>query len=269
MPLSKLMMFFWRDWVEARSYKIGFLVGFGTLALPFIMIIFMGRLFDDVNIASIQRYGGNYVAFAMVGLLVTSFAGTALSAFASTLRRAQVMGTLEILITTKTSVPTIMFGWALYPFFRSALSAVVVTIGGFLILGIALQSVNIIGMLLILVTMVVAMCSVGIIAASFTLVFKQSDPFTRLFALAAGVLSGMLFPVETMPTWLQYVASLLPQTYAIEGMRMAMLTGASTADLLPGLMVLGLYAVVLVPLSFLVFEFAIRRAKKEGSLAHY
>lgn len=269
MVLSKLYMFFWRDWVEARSYKIGFLLSFATIALPFVLIIFLGRLFDDVDIESLQRYGGNYVAFAMVGLLVTSFSGTALNAFASTLRRAQIMGTLEVLISTKTSIPTVMFGWALYPFFRATLSAVVIATGGFLILGIALENVNVLGMLLILVAMVVTMCSVGIMAASFTLLFKQGDPFTRLIALGSGLLSGMLFPVELMPTWLQYIAKVLPHTYAIEGMRLAMLTGATTAEILPALMVLGLYAVILVPIAFLVFEFAIVRAKKEGSLAHY
>ena len=269
MVLSKLYMLFWRDWVEAKSYKIGFLLSFATMALPFVLIIFMGRLFDDVDIEALQRYGGNYVAFAMVGLLVTSYSATALNAFASALRRAQIMGTLEALISTRTSIPTVMFGWALYPFFRATLSAVIVAVGGFLILDIALQNVNVVGMLLVLVAMVVTMCSLGIMAASFTLLFKQGDPFTRLIALGSGLLSGMLFPVELMPTWLQYVAKVLPHTYAIEGMRLATLTGASTAELLPQLMVLGLYAAILVPVGFLVFERAIVRAKKEGSLAHY
>ncbi|MCH8826429.1 MAG: ABC transporter permease [Chloroflexi bacterium] len=269
MVLSKLYIFFWRDWVEAKSYKVSFLLSFATMGLPFVLMVFLGRLFDDVSIDALERYGGNYVAFAMVGLLVTSFAGTALNAFASSLRRAQIMGTLEVLISTKTSVPTMMFGWALYPFFRATLSAVSVAIGGFLILGIAFDNVNVVGMLLILVAMVVTMCSLGIMAASFTLVFKQGDPFTRLVTLASGLLSGMLFPVELMPTWLQYVANVLPHTYAIEGMRLALLTGASTSELLPALLVLTLYSVILVPLGFLVFGHSMVRAKKEGSLAHY
>ena len=269
MVFSKLYMFFWRDWVEARSYKIGFLMSFATMLLPFVMIFFMGRLFGDVSIDALQGYAGNYVSFVLVGVFVTSFSATALNAFSGALRRAQVLGTLEVLISTKTSIHTLMFGWALYPFFRSGLSAIVLVVGGFLILGISLSGVNVVGVILILLALVVTMCSVGIIAAGFTLVFKQGDPLTRLLAPAAGLLSGMLFPVELMPTWLQYVSRAIPHTYAIEGMRQATLNGASTAELLPALTVLALFAVIMVPIGFFRFEFAMVRAKKEGSLAHY
>ena len=262
-------MFFWRDWVEARSYKIGFLMSFANMFIPLAMVFFMGRLFDDVSMGALQDYSGNYVSFVLVGIIVTSFSAIALNVFRSALRRAQLMGTLEVLVSTKTSIPTMMLGWAIYPFFRAIMSLTVMAVGGFLILGVELSNVNIVGTILIILAMVVTMCSVGIIAAGFTLVFKQGDPFTRFIALGVGLLSGMLFPVDLLPTWLQYLAKVIPHTYAIEGMRQAMLSGVSTGELLPILAVLAIYAVILVPISFLIFEFAMVRAKKEGSLAHY
>jgi len=141
--------------------------------------------------------------------------------------------------------------------------------GGFLILGLQLENANLPGALLTLGLIVTIMGSLGIVAASFTLVFKQGDPFTAAIVVAAGMLSGTLYPVSVLPGWLQVVARLLPQTHAIEAMRMAVLQGHSLRDLAPQLGALAIYAVLLLPLALWAFNRAMHRAKIEGSLAHY
>jgi ABC-2 type transport system permease protein len=58
-------------------------------------------------------------------------------------------------------------------------------------------------------------------------------------------------------------------TYSLNAMRRAILLGdplsALAADLLP----LVLFAVILLPLSFVAFRYAVKRAKIEGSLTQY
>ena len=43
-------------------------------------------------------------------------------------------------------------------------------------------------------------------------------------------LSGVLWPIEQMPTWLQWLSHILPLTYAIQGLRDIMLNGKSLLD---------------------------------------
>ncbi len=78
-----------------------------------------------------------------------------------------------------------------------------------------------------------------------------------------------MYPLAVLPRGLQLLARLLPVTYSLEGMRAALLGHASTAQLLPQLGALTVFAAVLLPLSFAVFAWALRRTKITGTLTHF
>ena len=40
------------------------------------------------------------------------------------------------------------------------------------------------------------------------------------------VVSGVYYPVEVLPQWMQWIATISPATYALEGIRAAILDGA-------------------------------------------
>jgi len=267
--LTKLFAFVWKDWLQARSYRMASLMQLVGLGLPLVGLYFLGRLLGDVEVGGISRYGGNYVQFLLTGGIVMSFSGMALRASAGHLRTAQFAGTLEVLLLTKANVPIIVIGGALYSILRSLLGLIIYLAAAFVILGVSLAGANLLGILVAITLMVVVMGSIGLFAAGFTLVFKQGDPFTALFLVAAGLLSGTAYPVSILPEWLQHVSRVLPQTHAIEATRMAVLRGYTMGELAPHLLVLALYSVVLVPVAFVAFRYAMHRARIEGSLAHY
>lgn len=233
------------------------------------MMVFIARMLNGLTIDSVERYGGDYVAFALVGVVVTTFSGTALRMFSANLRASQELGTLEVLYLTRTNLFTIAAGWSLFPFLRSTVVLMIHVIGGFMILGLEMSNANFTGLVIALIGIVITMASLGILAAAFTLVFKQGEPFTRLIVLSSVMLSGAVYPVQVLPEWLQYFSRLLPQTYAIEAARLSLLQGYSVGQLMPELSALFLYSLILLPLSIAAFHFAMFRAKMEGSLAHY
>jgi ABC-2 type transport system permease protein len=79
----------------------------------------------------------------------------------------------------------------------------------------------------------------------------------------------MLYPVSVLPGWLQVVARLIPVTYSLEGMRAALLGHATMRELLPAFMTLLTFAAVLLPVSFVVFSWALRQTKVTGTLTHF
>ena len=267
--VPKLYAFLWKDWQEAKSYRLAQVTEFAGMLMPLLMLFFLGRLFEDISIDSLGQYSDNYIAYALVGLFVTMYSGNALRAFSSALRRAQIVGNLETLFLTRTSLTTLLFGWSLYPFLRSTVLMLVFLVGGVMIVGLHFDNINIMGALLAILLLIVVMGSLGIVAAGFTLMFKRGDPFTSLLMVASGLLSGALYPVEVLPVWLQSVSKVLPHTYAIQTVRSAVLSGSPMAEIAPGIGVLALYALLLTPLGILTFRYAIRRAKMDGSLAHY
>ena len=236
---------------------------------PLVVLFFLRGVFDSVYLPSIEIYGGSYVPFALVGLVVTTYSFTALRAFSDNLRSAQITGTLEVLLLTRSRLSTIIVGWALFPFLEATIQMIVFLACGFLVLGVHLGDSNVAGTLLVLILTVAIMAGFGILAAGFTLIFKKGDPFTGLIVAASGLLSGTMYPVSVLPEWLQTVAHLLPQTYSIEATRLAILQGASVVQLLPQLGPLILFAGILLPLSLAAFHYSMRRALVEGSLAHY
>jgi ABC-2 type transport system permease protein len=78
----------------------------------------------------------------------------------------------------------------------------------------------------------------------------------------------MLFPTSILPDWLQFAARLNPVTYALNGMRAALLSGASVAVVWRPVAILFLMAAILLPISIAVFSRALRRTKTTGTLAH-
>lgn len=266
---TKLLAFLWKDWEQARSYRLAFIFQSGSAGLTLAGLYFMNRLFRSIELEAIDSYGGNYVAFILIGIVVTVYSGTALRAFSTSMRQAQVMGTLEVLLLTRATLRTVVFGGFTYPFLQATVSMIVYVVGGFLILEVSFEDVNLVGVLLAMALTMTIMISLGIVAASVTLVSKQGDPFTRVLIIAAGMLSGALYPVSVLPGWLQSVAQILPQTHAIEAIRLAVLQGSSVQEIAPQLGVLALYAVAVAPLAMISISYAMRRAKVEGSLAHY
>ena len=269
MTLQKLYAFLWKDTMQARSYRLTFIAQFFTLFVPLVGLFFLKRVFDSVEIGAIQRYGGNYVEFLLVGAIIVSYSGTALRAFTGQLRSAQVTGTLEILLLTPTSLPTMMFGWALYPFIRATIMLLVYLFASLLVVGLAFSNANFAAAFIIVILMVVVMGSFGLMAASFTLAFKQGDPFTAFFFLGASLLSGAVYPVSVLPGWLQSFSNVFPQTHAIEGMRLTMIRGYEISDVMLQIGVLAIYVAILLPLSLTAFRMAMHKAKVDGSLAHY
>jgi len=68
---------------------------------------------------------------------------------------------------------------------------------------------------------------------------------------------------------LEFLAHLVPLTYAIEGMRMALLQGRSVMAMAPTLATLAAFAVVLLPLALGGLSLSLRRARRGGTLSFY
>jgi ABC-2 type transport system permease protein len=58
----------------------------------------------------------------------------------------------------------------------------------------------------------------------------QVIQFIPIIILPQVFLGGVLWPVEQMPKYLQYLSNILPLTYAVKGLRGIMLSGKSLRD---------------------------------------
>lgn len=68
------------------------------------------------------------------------------------------------------------------------------------------------------------------------------------------MLSGMMFPVESMPRILQWISLIIPPRYYMAAMRKLMIMGVGIGEVLPEVLVLTVFAVVLLAVSLIKFN---------------
>ena len=266
--VTRLGAFLRRDLREALSYKFTFVASLAGILFSTATFFFVAKLVPP-GAASLAAYGGNYFSFAVVGVAFSSLLGIFQAGLPSVIRNAQVSGTLEAVLATPASVPTVLVGSSLYSFvfqtFRTMLHLAVAV----LVFGMVLGPVNWAGVAAVFALTALAFLSVGMLSASFILVYKLGNPFGWLLWGISGLLGGVVFPVTLLPPWLRWASSLLPVTYALDGMRRSLLAPTGFAALVPDIVALAAFDVVLLPLGLVLFRVAVRKAKRDGTLSHY
>lgn len=267
--MHRALAFLRRDWRLQLSYRFSFLLQFFGIFFNLLVFYFLSKLVGDSAAPYLKPYGGNYFAFVLIGLAFSGYFGVGLNSFAANLREAQTTGTLEAMLMTPTRLSTVIMSSSIYDYgFVTFQVFVYLALGG-LLFGVQLDKGNTPAALVVLVLTIIAMTSLGIIAASFIMVLKRGDPVTLLISSLAVLLGGVYYPVQLMPQWLQQLSRLLPITYSLDAMRRTLLADASFQDVMPDIIALAIFGIVLVPVSLLIFRYAVHRAKVDGSLAHF
>lgn len=229
------------------------------------MFFFIGRLVGEAE--ELQQYGGEYFDFALIGLIVMSFASTAAQQVSRTFTGESSAPTLEILLTAPARLGSIIAGSLTIPFALTSITA-----GVYLLMGLLLGGVNysIGGSLLaipILTLTVGTFVALGVASAAFLVLTRRGEPFTNLALQTTNLLAGTLFPVAVLPGVLQVLSHLLPAFYGLRALREVLLSGGGFADIWHDILILLGFNVVLLGVSMWMLHKALRLAKRLGTLA--
>ena len=267
--LRKPVSFVRRDFKLQASYRLAFFLQFFGILFSVATFYFVSLLFGEAAMPHLQAYGGDYFAFVLVGIAFMRYQGVAMGTFAGTIRSGQMMGTLEAMLVTPTPLSTILVSSSLWSFAFTSIQVLIYLLMGVVLFGVDMGKVTLLAAVVIQTLTIVAFSGIGILSASFAMVFKRGDPIAFLFGSVSTLLGGVFYPITVLPGWLQPISYLLPLTYSLRAMRHAILRGDSLYELAPEVITLAVFAGILLPLSFLVFRYAVRRAKMEGSLTQY
>jgi ABC-2 type transport system permease protein len=266
--LRKVLAFFRRDVAIARSYRVAFALEILEAFFGVATFYYLSQFVSNDQLSLVLPAGSDYFGFALVGFAFFDYLTVSLSAFDNTIVEAQQNGTLEAMLVTETPLTMIVVASAAYPFVLLALRTVIYLAWGMLLFQFPVGKANWLGAAIILITSILAFAGLGIISTSYLLLFKRGNPARWLIVGASSLLGGIMYPVSVLPGPLQWVARLIPVTYSLQGMRQALLAGASLTQLWPSVRALLLFAVVLLPLSGWIFAWALRQTKITGTLTH-
>jgi ABC-2 type transport system permease protein len=268
LTLRKLAAFFYRDFAIARGYRGALILETLEALFGVATYYFLSRFVQTPELERALPVGNTYFAFALVGFAFFDYLSVSMTAFDASLEEAHQNRTLEALLVSQTPLSVIVAGSAVYPFVALALRTCVYFAWGALLFGFLPHSVNWLGAAAVLLASILAFAGLGVLSASYQILFKRGNPAKWVVLGVSGLVGGMMYPVSILPQPLQFLARLIPVTYSLEGMRAALLSGAGWSALWHSLAALLIFAAILLPLSFAVFAWALRRTKVTGTLTH-
>jgi len=262
--LEKLVAIARRDLLTTVRYRNGFLLSlFGTFA-EMLTFFYLARAIGP----AFRPEGVGFFAFLVVGIGFYSFLISGVQAFLSTVQEAQQTGTIEVLLTTSTPAPVLIFLSAFSAFAGKAAKLVFDLVIGLIVFQVALPHSNLVGSGVIFLLSLSIAVALGVLAAALQIALQKGSVVIWLLS-SVGFLTGTLFPVGALPIPLQWVAWLIPITHSLAGMRGALLLGESTRQLSSEILWLSVAALLLLPASLVVLSWVLRRGRREGTLSFY
>jgi ABC-2 type transport system permease protein len=233
---------------------------------------FTARFLSAGANSHVRQYGGDYLAYVLVGVLVNQVGLAALGSPFTTISEAFWDKRLE---TYRLSIHGIWanvlgrLGWQVL--FSTVMQ------GGALVILLLLGALTVqVGPQLALAVLayllfVAANAGIGIAGASlfFLLEVKSgADPITWSYKYLVMLITGLYIPLSILPVWVRAAGAVLPQTPAFAIERAVLLTGAGLESRLvvTSLAVLVIVTGVVVVWGYLMLRTALRRAEQRGGI---
>ena len=201
----------------------------------------------------------------LVGAVIWAFLGIIFEFVTETVAWERWEGTIEYTFMAPVSRPVHLIGMGVYGVLYGLVRAAAIFVAVVAFIGIHLPNANYSAAVALLAIASVSFIGVGMMTAVLPLISPEKG--TQLGFVAQGlmlVVSGVYYPVQVLPGWMQWIAKISPATYALRGNRDQILNGAGLAwrDVWP-LLVIGALS---IPVGLVVFKAGERYAKKHGKL---
>jgi len=207
------------------------------------------------------------ITYLLVGTLIWQYLSVIFYAISEMIAWERWEGTIEYTFMAPVSRPTHLVGTTLFAIAYGIVRTLVILAVVALFFRLNLGGANLIGAVLMLLAGSVSFVGLGILAAVLPLLYpERGAQMTNAAAAILLLISGVYYPVETLPRWLQAVAQASPATYVIEAMRDCLLRGRPTVELLPTVGALIAAGIGVIAVGLAVFRVVERYAKRAGRL---
>jgi ABC-2 type transport system permease protein len=286
--VAALWAFGLREYRIWQSYRVNQVLWLTNLFVTTLLFFLLGQTLAGQEAQLLgPAYGTNYMSFVVIGITVNVFINTNLSDPYTRIQRSYFNGTMDLFLLSPMSIYTPLLGLMT----KSILDdypRLFFTFGfGMLFFGATFNFAYWPLALLFTALFLAAGFGIGLISASsfYLLNIKKGVEPVQFVTqqLLATLLAGAYYPITVLPKPLQWLACLIPHTYAFDALRRLLCPGAQLDApvlpiqyALPGLspilidgLALTLLAAVLLPLGFLAYGRGIELARRNGTLTRW
>src|SRR6478672_8059693 len=266
--LRQTWAFLFRGYHITRRY-IGWVIVFNFYALV-----------TSATVALIGVAQGNYhlTLTLVVGALLWNYLSWLYNEIAMSIAYERWEGTLEYTFMAPVSRLVHLLGVSLYSLINSVITTLIVLVALVFLTNLSLRGANLAGVLVVVAVSSLAFVGLGLIAAVFPVMSaERGAEATHIFQGSLLLVSGVYYPIEVLPRWMQPLSAISPATYTLSACRKLFgvgisgstperLAGVPLSDVSHELFVLALMGVVLLPFGLWVFMKVEDWAKRAGKL---
>ena len=205
--------------------------------------------------------------YLLVGAVLWAYLGIIFEFLTETVAWERWEGTIEYTSMAPLRRSAHLAGMGVFAVLYGLVRAVLLFVVVAAFFDLELPSVDPVAALVVVLVASISFTGIGMMTAVLPLISPEKG--AQLGFVAQGILlvvSGVYYPVEVLPGWMQALATISPATYALDGTRAAILDGAGIADLGGELLALVVIGAVAVPAGLALFGAGERYAKRHGKL---
>ena len=208
-----------------------------------------------------------FMTFLLVGALLWSYLSMIFDVLSETVQWERWEGTIEYTFMSPTSRVTHLLGMGVYAIVYGIIRTALVLGVAMLAFDLDLSNANYLAALVVLAVCSISLVGFGVVAAVMPLLSpEKGQQVTYIVSALLLLVSGVYYPVNVLPGWMQSIATVSPVTYGLRGSRAALQDGAGIAQLWDTIWPLLIMGVVFVPLGLYVFHLGELYAKRTGKL---
>src|SRR5919106_2409815 len=166
----------------------------------------------------------------LVGAVIWAYLGVVFEFLTETVAWERWEGTIEYTFMAPLSRAMHLGGSGVFAVLYGLVRAILLFVVIALFFGLAMPDANFVAALVILLIASVSFFGIGMMTAVLPLISPEKG--AQLGFVAQGMLlvvSGVYYPVSVLPTWMEWLSTISPATYALRGIRASILDGAGLA----------------------------------------
>lgn len=180
----------------------------------------MGSVIAYVLVYRALQAPDDYIGFVVIGGAMTAFWMNVLWSMSSQLYWEKEQGNLSLYIIAPNSMMSILLGMALGGMLATLMRAVVIILLGSWMFDVQYVLVDPLELFAVFVVSMGALYGMGMMFASAFLLFgREAWAISDMIQEPVNLVSGLYFPIKSLPFWIAAIASVIPLTLGLDAMR--------------------------------------------------
>ena len=200
----------------------------------------------------------NYFQFVAPGIMAMVVMMSLMTGLPHAISYEKDIGTLDGMLVAPINRLSIISGKVIAQTTRGMIQGFIILTLAILLFGVVIYG-NILLVVFLLLLTVFSFVGLGILITSFTEKEETATMVMMTFMFPMMFLSGVFFPIQQMPWYMQDIAYCLPLTYATTALRKVVVLGAGVSAIFTELSILIVFGIVMLLVAVPMFKKAMSR----------